>query len=68
MSVIAIVLPLAIILAMGFLYAFVRAVRSGQYDDLDSPALRAIQDDPIRHAGPRSPRPIRHTPQDSKAG
>ena len=45
MSVILIMLPLALILAGVFVYGFIRAVRSGQYDDLDTPPIRAVFDD-----------------------
>lgn len=45
MSVIYLVLPLAIILAGIFVAAFIWATRSGQYDDLDSPAVRMLNDE-----------------------
>ncbi len=45
MSVIYLVLPLAILLAIGFVAAFIWATRSGQYDDMDSPAVRMLHDD-----------------------
>ncbi|MBS0192273.1 MAG: cbb3-type cytochrome oxidase assembly protein CcoS [Phycisphaerales bacterium] len=45
MSVLYIMVPLAFVLAGGALIAFVRAAKQGQYDDLDTPALRAIEDD-----------------------
>jgi cbb3-type cytochrome oxidase maturation protein len=45
MSVIYLVLPLAIVLAAAFVAAFIWATRSGQYDDLDSPAVRMLNDD-----------------------
>ncbi len=45
MSVIYIVLPLAILLAGGFVVGFMWAVRRGQFDDLDTPPMRAIFDD-----------------------
>ncbi|MFG0284697.1 MAG: cbb3-type cytochrome oxidase assembly protein CcoS [Phycisphaerales bacterium JB039] len=45
MSVIYIVIPLAFLIAGAALAAFLWAARSGQFDDLDSPAHRAIQDD-----------------------
>ncbi|WP_428939572.1 cbb3-type cytochrome oxidase assembly protein CcoS [Fontivita pretiosa] len=46
MEVIFIILPLAIVLAAAALAAFFWAVHRGQFDDLDTPALRAIFDDP----------------------
>tara|TARA_E500000318_G_C3418248_1_gene156251 strand:+ start:132 stop:320 length:189 start_codon:yes stop_codon:yes gene_type:complete len=45
MSVIMIMLPLALLLAGLFVWAFIRSVKSGQYDDLDTPAIRAVFDD-----------------------
>lgn len=45
MSVIYIVLPLAVVLAGGALWAFIWAVRQGQFDDLDTPGIRVSQDD-----------------------
>ena len=45
MEVMFIVLPLALVLAGGFLAAFFWAVHRGQYDDLDSARYRAIFDD-----------------------
>jgi cbb3-type cytochrome oxidase maturation protein len=52
MSVIYVVLPLALIIAAGMVWAFVRSVRKGQFDDLDTPAIRMLFDDP-----PARPRP-----------
>jgi len=46
MEVIFIILPLAIVLAAAALAAFFWAVHRGQFDDLDTPAYRAIFDDP----------------------
>lgn len=45
MSVIYIVLPLALVLGGGALAAFLWAVRSGQFDDLDTPSIRVALDD-----------------------
>ena len=44
MTVIYILVPLAILLATGFVLAFVWAVRRGQYDDLETPAVRTLHD------------------------
>lgn len=61
MSVIFILLPLALVLAGIALAAFVRAVKRGEYDDLDTPALRMLFDD---EDGPARPCP----PGESRAG
>lgn len=45
MSVIFLVLPLALLIVAGGVAAFVWATRRGQYDDLETPAIRAVQDD-----------------------
>lgn len=46
MSVIYVVLPVAIVLAAAAVGAFIWAARRGQFDDLDSPRLRILGDDP----------------------
>jgi cbb3-type cytochrome oxidase maturation protein len=44
--VIFLVLPLALVLGAGFLIAFLWATRQGQFDDLETPAIRlALEDD-----------------------
>ncbi|HEX9564830.1 MAG TPA: cbb3-type cytochrome oxidase assembly protein CcoS [Gemmatimonadaceae bacterium] len=45
MSIIYLVLPLALLIVLGAVIAFVWAAKRGQYDDLDTPAIRAVQDD-----------------------
>lgn len=45
MSVLFIVLPIAFVLAAMGVGAFLWAVRKGQYDDLDTPPIRALFDD-----------------------
>lgn len=45
MSAIYIVFPLAIVIAIGAVLAFVWAVRDGQMDDLETPASRMLHDD-----------------------
>lgn len=45
MSVIFIMLPMALLLAGLFVWGFIRAVTSGQYDDVDTPPIRAVFDD-----------------------
>jgi len=44
-SVLLVILPLALLLAIVAVIAFVVAVRGGQFDDLDSPAHRMLDDD-----------------------
>lgn len=45
MEVMVILVPLALALGLGGLCAFLWALKSGQYDDLDGAAWRAIADD-----------------------
>jgi len=45
MAVLYIVLPLAIVLAAGAVWAFIWSAKSGQFDDLDGPAERILHDD-----------------------
>lgn len=47
MSAIYLMLPIALLLGLGFLVAFVRAAFQGQYDDLDTPAHRILLEDKI---------------------
>lgn len=46
MSVIYIALPVALVLGFAAVMAFVWAVHHGQYDDLETPAVRILEDDP----------------------
>lgn len=45
MSIIYVMIPLALLLAAGGVIAFVRAARGGQFDDLETPAHRMLDDD-----------------------
>lgn len=45
MSVIFLVLPLALIIVAAAVVAFAWATRRGQFDDLDTPPIRALHDD-----------------------
>jgi cbb3-type cytochrome oxidase maturation protein len=48
MSVIYIVVPVALLIVIGMLIAFFRSVKQGQFDDLDTPAIRMLfEDDPV---------------------
>ena len=42
MIVILLLIPLSIIIAVGFLTAFIWAVRSGQYEDTCTPSMRLL--------------------------
>lgn len=45
MTAIVFLLPIAVGMATVFLVLFLRAVRDGQFDDLDDPAERILHDD-----------------------
>ncbi len=45
MEVIFLLIAISVIAAVGFLGAFLWAVRSGQYDDDKTPAMRILFDD-----------------------
>ncbi|MCU0787454.1 MAG: cbb3-type cytochrome oxidase assembly protein CcoS [Verrucomicrobia bacterium] len=45
MTAIYLMLPVSLLLALIFLIAYVWSVRSGQYDDTRTPALRILTDD-----------------------
>lgn len=58
MSVIFFLLPIALLLAVGFLCAFIWATRSGEFDDLETPAHRILFDDMPAASKPSSPAAI----------
>ena len=45
MSVIILLIILGVIVAGAFLAGFIWAVKNGQYDDIESPAMRMLFDD-----------------------
>lgn len=45
MDILLVLLPVALLLGAVFAWMFVRAARSGQFEDLDDPAIRILQDD-----------------------
>lgn len=53
MSVIVLLIVAGGVVAGGFLGAFAWAVRSGQFDDTVSPAIRMLFDEPGRHTPAR---------------
>jgi cbb3-type cytochrome oxidase maturation protein len=54
METLLIVLPLALLFVAAALLVFRWAVRTGQFDDLDTPPLRMLFDDPPK-ASPKKP-------------
>jgi cbb3-type cytochrome oxidase maturation protein len=45
MSVIVVLIGVSVLVAVGFLIAFLWAVKSGQYDDRYTPSVRMLFDD-----------------------
>lgn len=50
MTILLLLIPLSVVLLIAAIAAFVWAVRSGQFDDLDTPALEMLREDPIGEA------------------
>jgi len=50
MSILYVLIPLALLLLGLAVWAFFWAVGSGQFDDLDTPAVRVIMDDATKPA------------------
>ena len=48
MSVIYLLITISIIVAVLFLYAFIKAVKQGQFDDSYTPSVRVLFDDEIK--------------------
>ena len=45
MSVLFIILPVVLVVVLGAVVAYAWAVKRGQFDDLDTPAIRMLHDD-----------------------
>ncbi len=54
MSVIYLLISISIVVAIGFLIAFIRAVKTGQYDDDYTPSVRILFDDELKIKQPKS--------------
>ncbi|GAA4767863.1 MULTISPECIES: cbb3-type cytochrome oxidase assembly protein CcoS [Flavobacterium] len=48
MSVIYLLISISIVVALTFLYIFIRAVRSGQFDDDYTPSVRMLFEDELK--------------------
>ena len=55
MSIIFLILPVTLLLSVGAVAAFAWATRSGQFDDLETPALRLLHDESARPAPEAKP-------------
>ncbi len=62
MSVVLVLLPLALLLGLGFVASYLWAVRGGQFEDGETPAVRMLFDEPdMNEGGP----PGRYAPSTS---
>jgi cbb3-type cytochrome oxidase maturation protein len=55
MSVVFVVLPLALLVVLGAVAAFAWAARRGQFDDLETPAIRMLHDEDEGARAPDDP-------------
>jgi cbb3-type cytochrome oxidase maturation protein len=62
MSVLYVALPIAIAMGAAAMWACIRCIRSGQFDDLESPAVRMLIDEQ-----PKTTKPHRATIEAAKA-
>ncbi len=58
MIVILLLIPLSILIAVGFLAAFIWAVRSGQYEDTCTPSMRLL----LEEKKSKKPEPAKESP------
>ncbi|RBP50694.1 cbb3-type cytochrome oxidase assembly protein CcoS [Arenicella xantha] len=55
MEIIYLLIPLSLVLVVAAIWAFSWAAKSGQFDDLDSPALTILDDDSFDSIDPHKP-------------
>lgn len=63
MNILLALIPISLLLLGAAIWAFLWAVRGGQFDDLDTPALDMLRDED-RPAPPRTPAPPARTDDD----
>ena len=72
MGVMFVLVPVALVVVLVAVVAYIWAARRGQFDDLTTPAIRALQDEPGEaKLGKRTPergRPRRPPSEDSPGG
>jgi cbb3-type cytochrome oxidase maturation protein len=56
MNILLFLIPLSLLLLVAAVWAFVWAVKRGQFEDLDTPAIDILRDDPRER--PRTPASI----------
>jgi cbb3-type cytochrome oxidase maturation protein len=65
MELILVLLPLALLFAGLAVALFIWAVRKGQFDDLETPAMRILFDD---EPAPKKTEPAKNRPKDEEKG
>ncbi len=55
MSVIYLLISISVLVALAFLYAFLRAVKNGQFDDAFTPSVRMLFDDETKQQDKTNP-------------
>jgi cbb3-type cytochrome oxidase maturation protein len=50
MEALYLLIPLSVVVVFAALWVFFRAMDSGQFDDLDGPGMRILQDDDSFHS------------------
>lgn len=50
MTILLLLIPLSLLLLVAAVWAFWRAVKGGQFEDLDTPAIDILRDEPPRDA------------------
>ena len=59
MRILFVLIPISLVLLGFAIWSFVWAVRRGQFDDLDTPAIAVLADDDLAPARPRTAAPTR---------
>jgi len=57
MSALFLLLGASLLIAGGFLIAFILSAKSGQFDDDFTPSIRMLSDDPVPEPEPESSKP-----------
>lgn len=63
MEILYLLIPLAVILALVIVWAFLWSIRSGQFDDLEGPAHRILMDEDDKPPPKPGTRPARGKPR-----
>jgi len=67
MRILIILIPISLVLLGIAVWAFIWAVRRGQFDDLDTPSIAMLADDDLVPRQPASPVDVKAPPADPDA-